>query len=145
MTDPPPYDPNQPAGSGGPWDGPPSGGYGQQGPWQEGQAWQQPGPYQQPYGYGPPPTTDGQAIAAMVLGIVGLVTAWFCGITILLCPAALIMGIISLRGIDRSQGRLQGKGFAVAGIATGGVGTLLAAAGVAFLVWWASQPGLGGF
>lgn len=57
--------------------------------------------------------SSGLAIASMVLGISGIVTYGLTGII------GLIMGIIALRKINRSQGELEGKGFAIAGIATG--------------------------
>lgn len=56
--------------------------------------------------------TSGMAVASLVLGILGL-----CGITAL---AGLILGIISLREINRSGGRLSGQGLAIAGICVSG-------------------------
>lgn len=52
--------------------------------------------------------TSDMAIASLVLGTVGL-----CGITGL---AGLILGLVSRSKIDRSGGRLRGRGLAVAGI-----------------------------
>ena len=57
----------------------------------------------------PTPETSGLAIASMVLGIIG-------GFVL-----ALIFGHIALRQIDRSNGSLRGKGFAVAGVTLGWV------------------------
>jgi hypothetical protein len=54
--------------------------------------------------------TSGLAIAALVLGILSVFT---CGITAI---PAVILGIISLVRIDKSGGRLTGRGFAVVGI-----------------------------
>jgi hypothetical protein len=65
------------------------------------------------------PQTSGMAITSMVLGIF----SFFCSIFTAL--PAIILGIVALGKIDRSQGRLTGKGLAVAGIAMGSVFTLL--------------------
>ena len=56
--------------------------------------------------------TSGMAIAALVLGILG-----FCTFGITAIPA-LIFGIISLVIIEKSGGRITGRGFAIAGIVT---------------------------
>lgn len=55
-----------------------------------------------------PSKTSGLAISSLVCGVLG-----FCGITAI---AGLILGIIALRKINRSQGRLTGQGLAIAGI-----------------------------
>jgi hypothetical protein len=75
-----------------------------------------PGPFQQgmPYGYaGPPPqSTNGLAIASMILGILWL---YWIGSAL-----ALIFGFIALKQIrQRNQG---GKGMAIAGVVLGFVG-----------------------
>jgi hypothetical protein len=54
--------------------------------------------------------TSGLAIAALVLGILSLFS---CGITAI---PAIILGIISYVNIEKSGGRLTGRGFAVQGI-----------------------------
>jgi prepilin-type processing-associated H-X9-DG protein len=56
--------------------------------------------------------TSGMAIASLILGVLG-----FCGITGLV---GLLLGIISLVKINNSQGRLTGKGLAIAGICISG-------------------------
>jgi hypothetical protein len=61
--------------------------------------------------------TSGMAITSLVLGILGL-----CGITAL---AGLIFGIVSLVKINRSGGRLSGRGLAIAGICVSGFMLLL--------------------
>ena len=53
---------------------------------------------------------SGMAIAAMVLGILGIFT---CGLTAI---PAIILGIVSLVRIEKSGGSLTGRGFAIAGI-----------------------------
>ena len=62
--------------------------------------------------------TSGMAIAAMVLGILSFFTL---GLTAL---PALIFGIISLVIIEKSGGRITGRGFAIAGIVTPVLGLL---------------------
>jgi hypothetical protein len=64
------------------------------------------------------PKTSGLAITSLVLGVLG-----FCGIT---AVVGLILGIIALVKISRSQGRLTGNGFAIAGICVSGFMLLLA-------------------
>ncbi|MBN2180658.1 MAG: DUF4190 domain-containing protein, partial [Sedimentisphaerales bacterium] len=62
--------------------------------------------------YGEPivPKTSGLAITALVLGILSLFTLFLTGIPSIIC------GIIALVKIEKSGGRITGKGFAVAGI-----------------------------
>lgn len=59
--------------------------------------------------------TSGLAITSFVLGMLSLVCA------ILTAIPAIICGIISLVKISKSQGRLKGNGFAIAGIAVSAV------------------------
>ena len=63
--------------------------------------------------------TSGLAIAALVLGILSFFTF---GITAI---PALILGIISLVKIEKSGGRITGRGFAIAGIVVPVLGLLL--------------------
>lgn len=60
--------------------------------------------------------TSGMAITSMVLGL----------LSIFVLPAipAIILGVLALRKIGRSNGRLSGNGLAVTGICTGVVGLL---------------------
>ncbi len=55
------------------------------------------------------PKTSGMAVASLVLGVLGM-----CGVT---AVVGLVLGIVSLRKINRSQGQLGGQGLAIAGIA----------------------------
>jgi len=73
--------------------------------------------------------TDGMAIACLVLGILGFFTC-------VTAPVGLVLGIISLGNINRSRGRLEGRGLAIAGIVTSAtvVAVLLIAALIAILV-----------
>ncbi len=64
-------------------------------------------------------SVSGLAIASLVLGVVGPATAGLTGV------AGLILGIIALVKISKSQGRLRGTGLAVAGICVSGVMLLL--------------------
>jgi hypothetical protein len=91
-------------------------------------------PFQQPYGAPPPsgyppyqqtPPTEGLGLAAMIIGIVSLVLSCGYGVGLLGSPAALIMGRISMKRIDRSGGRLGGRGLAMTGFILGIVGTVL--------------------
>lgn len=59
------------------------------------------------------------AISSLVLGILSLVFCWLSYISIILGVIAVVQGIISV-----AQHR-PGQGMAAAGIATGGLGTLL--------------------
>lgn len=58
-----------------------------------------------------------QAIWSLVLGILSITCLWILG-----SIPAIILGILAIKNIDRSGGRLAGRGLAVGGIATGGVG-----------------------
>lgn len=73
---------------------------------------QQPPPYPYPHPYPPARTTNGMAIASMVLGIV-----WVYWIGSIL---ALIFGYLALNEIRRN--RQAGEGMAIAGIVLGWIG-----------------------
>jgi hypothetical protein len=62
-----------------------------------------------------PPKTSGLAVAALVLAILAPFT---CLLTLI---PALVCGIMALTGINKSAGRLKGKGLAVAGITVSAV------------------------
>lgn len=66
-----------------------------------------------------PAENSSKAVVSLVLGILAL----FCNI--LAGLPALILGILALRDIGRSRGRLSGQGLAIAGIATGCICSLL--------------------
>ena len=65
--------------------------------------------------------TNGLAIAAVVMGIAGVLSAW------LLLPSilALVFGLVSHSQIKRSAGMQDGRGLAIAGTVLGGVGLLV--------------------
>jgi hypothetical protein len=76
------------------------------------------------------PPTDGQAVAALVLGILGLV----------MCPVicsiiAIILGKISQRKIEESGGTLGGLGMAKAGWILGIIGVVV---GILWIVIFAA-------
>src|SRR5207302_195221 len=78
-----------------------------------------------------PEGTSGKAVASLILGILS-----FCLPVILGIPA-IILAILGLRDINRSQGRLKGQGLAIAGIITAVLGGLVLgpiAVGVGLLV-----------
>lgn len=87
-------------------------------------------PQQDAYGYGQPAgypyaapivkKAPGMALAAMILGIVGVVTGFFV-FGALLGIAAIILGALSLKKVKEAG---AGKGFAITGIVTGAVAVL---------------------
>ncbi|MCP3904601.1 MAG: hypothetical protein GY715_13325 [Planctomycetes bacterium] len=85
-----------------------------------------------------PPTTPGRivnpvlpmsrlAVWALILGVIGTVLP-------LVGLLGLILGIMTLRGLLRSQARRQGKGVAIAAICTGAAGLLVTTFGYGFMV-----------
>lgn len=81
-----------------------------------------------------PQTTNGFAVASLVLGIV-----WFWGLGSIL---ALVLGYVAKSQIDQSRGAEGGRGMAIAGIVLGWVGVagillmiLLMVSGVAWMPW----------
>ncbi|MGH2720309.1 MAG: DUF4190 domain-containing protein [Actinomycetota bacterium] len=79
--------------------------------------------------------TNGLAIAAMVVGIVGIVTSLF-AIGVFFAWVALPLGIVALLKINKSNGMEKGKGMAITGIVLGSIGVIALGfflLGVAFL------------
>lgn len=117
--------------------------YGQQPPSYGQPAYGQPayGQPQPPYGqggYAPPvqvAPNHPQAQTAMILGLVGLIGTFICGITIFLCPFAWVMGGRAKREIDASGGAYGGRDQAMVGYVTGIIGTVLLALGLLALVF----------
>ena len=106
-----------------------------------------PNPYQAPREYAEPRSPYGSsyqpayaggdlpehpsATTAMVLGIVSLAGLLFTvGITLLLAPAAWVVGARAVREIDASPGRYAGRDRAQAGKVMGIIGTVLLVLGV---------------
>ena len=104
------------------WQGEQQPTYGQQPPGQPGYG--QPGYGQQPFGVPPPPAgnSNGLGTAALVLGILSLVT-WFLFIGGLFGVIAVVLGFLG-RG-KAKRGEASNGGMALAGIITGAVGILL--------------------
>ena len=103
-----------------------------------GAAWG-PGPGAAPAGpwgptpvFRPAPPTDGMAVTAFVTSLVALVTATFCGVTILGAPVGALLGHLALRRIAASGA--QGRGLALAGIILGWLGTAVVLVGIAVVV-----------
>jgi hypothetical protein len=69
--------------------------------------------------YVPVAPTSGLAIGAMCMGILGLL---FCQ---LLSIGGVICGHMALNEINSSEGRLGGRGMAIAGLVTGYIGVLI--------------------
>lgn len=78
------------------------------------------------YGWGPPALPNGQAVAAMVLGVLGIFT-----VPLVLSVIAICLGTVARTKADR--GVAGGRSMAVAGLVTGWVG-LIAFALILFLV-----------
>lgn len=76
-------------------------------------------------GYAPVAPTDGLAVASMVLGILGLLGLCAYGLGGVLSPVALVLGRMSMKKIDASQGQVGGRGFAQAGFIMGIIGTII--------------------
>jgi Domain of unknown function (DUF4190) len=76
-------------------------------------------PYIQPYGPGyAAPTTNGMAVASLVCGIVGLVGWLGCFFGAVASIPGLVLGIVGLQQVNRSNGMQKGRGLAIAGIVT---------------------------
>lgn len=73
--------------------------------------------------------TNGYAIAALVLGIVGLV-----GFPLIPSILALIFGYKGKREIDNSNGYQQGRGMAIAGIVLGWIAIAIALLLIVFVL-----------
>jgi hypothetical protein len=77
-----------------------------------------------------PNVTNSNAVAALVLGICGLVIC-----PVILSIPAVIMGYKARNEIDAKQGQEQGRGMAIAGIITGWIGIVLGVLGILFAVF----------
>lgn len=77
---------------------------------------------------------NGRAVAALVLGVVGLLTAWmpyFFVVGAVASVLAVVFGTIALRRMDAVG---SGRGPAVAGLVTGGIGCVAAIGGFFFTI-----------
>lgn len=95
------------------------GGYDQSGQYGQQPAWDQGGQYAQT----PSGGTDGVAIAALVVGILSLLTSWFVlgGLGGII---ALVLGLVALGRIKRN--RSGGRGMAITGVVTGVLSIIVA-------------------
>ncbi len=66
------------------------------------------------------PESNGMAIAALVLGILSLVTFWLCGLGAVLGLVAIVLGAVALSKANKTPAR-DGRGQAIAGIVTGAI------------------------
>ena len=98
---------------------------------------QPPPPGYPPYAFQAPLPVHPQANLSMILGIVGLVVGFLCGLGFLVSPFAWSLGRRADKEIQASHGRLGGEGAAKAGVITGIIGTVLLALGVLVLVIFA--------
>ena len=98
---------------------------------------QPPPPGYPPYAFQAPLPAHPQANLSMILGIVGLVAGFLCGLGFLVSPFAWSLGRRADKEIQASHGRLGGEGAAKAGVITGIIGTVLLALGVLVLVIFA--------
>ncbi len=71
-------------------------------------------------------STNGQAVAALVLGIVSLVLFWIPFVGLVCGILGVVFGWLGMQRADRGT---TGKGMAVAGLVTGIIGTLIG-------LWW---------
>lgn len=74
------------------------------------------------YPGGPFKRTSGMAVASMVVGIISIP---FCCLGGPLGVTALVLGYLAIKEIDRAPEQIGGRGLALAGMITGGVGVLI--------------------
>lgn len=85
------------------------------------------------YGYAMAPSHP-SATTALVLGLVGLIGGFLCGVGFVVSPFALFVGRKAVREIDASNGQLGGRSNAKAGLVLGIIGTVLLALAVLAVV-----------
>ncbi len=64
------------------------------------------------------------AVAALVLGILSLLGAFFCGSGVLFGIIAVVLGFLGMKKANELPGQPQ-RGLAIAGIVTGAIGTII--------------------
>jgi hypothetical protein len=120
----------------GPYGGPGAWPYGAQPPGQP-PAPGQPAPYMPmpPHvGFVAPARDHPQATLSLVLGLVGLVGFFICGVTLVMSPFAWAFGHSALREIRASQGRIGGESQAQTGMILGIIGTVILILAVIVLI-----------
>ena len=75
------------------------------------------------YAGGPPPATNGWAIGALIVGILGLLACWVPFVGVPAPVAAVVLGIVGLR---RAKAVNTGRAMALAGLIIGAVALLVA-------------------
>lgn len=83
----------------------------------------------------PMPATSGLATGALVMGILGLIGGLLCFVGWVLSIGGVICGHLALKEINRSDGRLGGRGMAIAGLVTGYLGVAILAVSVMIVVF----------
>ncbi len=78
-------------------------------------------------------STNGQAVAGMVLGILAVVIEWGGLLTLMLAVSAIIFGTV---GLNQSRAACTGRGQAIAGVTLGIVGCVL------YVIWGIVSLGL---
>jgi len=77
------------------------------------------------------PKNNGLAIAALVCGVLGLIS---CGFTLIISLAAIVLGAVGRGQIRRSAGQQQGEGMAITGLILGIVGFVMGLITLAILI-----------
>lgn len=75
------------------------------------------------YGYAPARPQSGVALASMITGFCALVLGGMCAVPILAAPVAIVLAIMGMR--ETGPGQKDGRGFAIAGLVSGIIGTIL--------------------
>jgi thiol:disulfide interchange protein len=78
---------------------------------------------------GGPPRRSGKALASVICGVVGLFL-----VPLVLPVAAIVLGVMARREIERARGAVSGVGMALAGIMLGVTGVAIAGAIVALAI-----------
>jgi hypothetical protein len=82
----------------------------------------------------PLPRTSGLALASLILGTLAICGAWLCcGMGFPTSALAIVLGHIAVLKINRSGGRLDGRGMAIAGLLMGYIGLILQI--LAVIIW----------
>lgn len=90
---------------------------------------------------GTPPRTDSLAVTAFVFALAGLPVGLVCGLGFFLPVAAIPMGFVSRSRIDKSDGALTGRGFAVAAIIIGIAAVVLMILGIVLILFFIANFG----
>ena len=72
------------------------------------------------------PKNDGLSIASMIIGIIGLLGSCCWILVWVLDVLAIVLGLVGMKRIKKSNGSVVGKGFATAGLVLGIIGLVIA-------------------